>query len=175
MATKITMQKRVILSKYANIKSMVKAGDMVKTNSVLISFDDTQDEFTSMMLQTMAAEAGDEDEVIAGTAPVVSKYSGRIADIRIYYTADPNEMTPTLRKIVESYSATNKKREKVIEKYENLYDANTITKPAERLVPDGQGKVKGVKLPDGVMIDFYIEYEDVIAPGDKISYLVINL
>ena len=169
MATKITMQKRVILSKYANIKSMVKAGDMVKTNSVLISFDDTQDEFTSMMLQTMAAEAGDEDEVIAGTAPVVSKYSGRIADIRIYYTADPNEMTPTLRKIVESYSATNKKREKVIEKYENLYDANTITKPAERLVPDGQGKVKGVKLPDGVMIDFYIEYEDIMAPGDKLS------
>ena len=169
MATKITMQKRVILSKYANIKSMVKVGDNVATNSILISFDDTQDEFTSMMLQTMAAEAGDEDEVIAGTAPVVSKYSGKIADIRIYYTADPNEMTPTLHKIVEGFSSANRKREKVIEKYENLYDANTITKPAERLEPDGQGKVKGVKLPDGVMIDFYIEYEDIMAPGDKLS------
>ena len=175
MATKITMQKRVILSKYANIKSMVKIGDRVETNSVLLSFDDTEDEFTSMMLQTMAAEAGDEDEVIAGTAPVISKYAGNIVDIRIYYTADPNEMTPTLRKIVDGYNNDAKKREKTIEKYENIYDATTIPKSSQRLVPDGQGKVKGVKLPDGVMIDFYIEYEDVIAPGDKISYWEINL
>ena len=170
MATKITMQKRVILSKYANVKSMVKIGQNIKTNDYLLTFDDTQDEFTSIMLQSMAAEVEDEDEMIAGTAPVISKYSGKIVDIRIYYTADPAEMTPTLRAIVENYVNEAHKREKTIEKYENLYDADTIPKSSQRLVPDSQGKVKGVTLPDGVMIDFYIEYEDVMAPGDKLSY-----
>ena len=118
----------------------------------------------------MAAEVEDEDEMIAGTAPVISKYSGKIVDIRIYYTADPAEMTPTLRAIVENYVNEAHKREKTIEKYENLYDADTIPKSSQRLIPDSQGKVKGVTLPDGVMIDFYIEYEDVMAPGDKLSY-----
>ena len=170
MATKITMQKRVILSKYANVKSMVKIGQRVKTNDYLLTFDDTQDEFTSMMLQSMATEAGDEDEVIAGTAPVITKYSGSIADIRIYYTAELSEMTPTLRAVVEKYNDDAKKREKTISKYENIYDATTIPKSSQKLVPDGQGKIKGINCPDGVVIDFYIEYEDVMAPGDKISY-----
>ena len=170
MATKITMQKRVILSKYANVKSMVKIGQRVKTNDYLLTFDDTQDEFTSMMLQSMATEAGDEDEVIAGTAPVITKYSGTIADIRIYYTAELSEMTPTLRAVVEKYNDDAKKREKTISKYENIYDATTIPKSSQKLTPDSQGKIKGITCPDGVVIDFYIEYEDVMAPGDKISY-----
>ena len=79
-------------------------------------------------------------------------------------------MTPTLRAVVEKYNDDAKKREKTISKYENIYDATTIPKSSQKLVPDGQGKIKGINCPDGVVIDFYIEYEDVMAPGDKISY-----
>lgn len=170
MATKITRQKRVILSKYANIKHMVQPGYVISANQPLITFDDTADEFTSQMLAAMADEIGDSDEVIASNAPVLSKYSGRIVDVQIFYTADPNEMTPSLRKIVNNYVKEVHKREKTISEYESIYDANTLVKTSERLVPDSQGKVKGVKLPDGVMIDFYIEYDDVMAPGDKLSF-----
>ena len=171
MATKITRQKRVILSKYANIKQMVKVGDYVSTNDPLITFDDTEDEFTSQMLAAMADEIGDNDEVIAGSAPVLAKISGKIVDIQVFYTADPEQMTGSLKKFVNGYISDARKREKTISKYENVYDARTLVKTSERLIPDSQGKVKGVKLPDGVMVDFYIEYDDVVAPGDKISYL----
>src|SRR5699024_9557126 len=44
MATKITQQKRVILSKYANIKYMAKVGQKVVANEPILTFDDTEDE-----------------------------------------------------------------------------------------------------------------------------------
>lgn len=170
MATKITRQKRVILSKYANIKYMAQVGTQINTNDAILLFDDTQDEFTSQMLAAMAVEADDEDEVIASTAPVISKYSGVIKDIRIYHSAELTEMTPSLRKIVEAYDKQASSREKVLDKYMGATNANTIVKTSQKLEPDSTGKIKGVQLPDGIIIDFYIEYVDIMAPGDKLSF-----
>ena len=170
MTTKITKQKRVILSRFANIKYIVKIGQTVQTNDPILTFDDTEDEFSSQMLARMAEEAGDDDEVMATNAPIVSKVTGVIRDIRIYYTIDPTLMTPSMQKVLKEYNASASKREKTISKYMNLYDANTLVKTSEQLQPDSTGKVKGVKINDGIMIDFYIEYEDVMSPGDKLSY-----
>lgn len=170
MATKITRQKRVVLSKFANIKYMVKVGQHVNANDPLLTFDDTQDEFTSQLLASMAEEIGDADEVIATNAPVISKVTGVIKDIRIYYTTDPEEMTPSMKKVIDNYAKNASKREKTISKHKDLYDANTMVKTSSRLTPDSRGKVKGVKLEDGIFIDFYIEYLDIMAPGDKLSY-----
>lgn len=170
MATKITKQKRVILSKYANIKYMAKIGQEVKANDQILVFDDTADEFSSQMLASMAEEVGDEDEVIATSAPVVTKITGVIRDIRIYYTIPLEEMTPSMRKIVETYAKEARTREKTISKYKSINDATTIVKTSEMLVPDSQGKVKGVKIDNGIFIDFYIEYLDVMAPGDKLTF-----
>ena len=170
MTTKITKQKRVILSRFANIKYIVKIGQTVQTNDPILTFDDTEDEFSSQMLARMAEEAGDDDEVMATNAPIVSKVTGVIRDIRIYYTIDPTLMTPSMQKVLKEYNTSASKREKTISKYMNLYDANTLVKTSEQLQPDSAGKVKGVKINDGIMIDFYIEYEDVMSPGDKLSY-----
>lgn len=170
MTTKITKQKRVILSRFANIKYIAKIGQNVRTNDPILTFDDTEDEFSSQMLARMAEEAGDDDEILATSAPIVSKVTGTIRDIRIYYTIDPALMTPSMQKVLKDYNNTVSKREKTISKYMNLYDANTLVKTSEQLQPDSTGKVKGVKLQDGIMIDFYIEYEDVMSPGDKLSY-----
>lgn len=170
MTTKITKQKRVILSRFANIKYMAKIGQTVQTNDPILTFDDTEDEFSSQMLARMAEEAGDDEEIMATNAPIVSKVTGVIRDIRIYYTIDPTLMTPSMQKILKEYNTAASKREKTISKYMNLYDANTLVKTSEQLQPDSTGKVKGVKINDGIMIDFYIEYEDVMSPGDKLSY-----
>lgn len=170
MATRITRQKRVVLSKFANINYIAKVDQEVKANDPILTFDDTQDEFTSQMLANMAAEADDTDEIMATTAPVVTKYTGKITDIRIYYTVPPEEMTPSLRKLVENYNKIAEKREKTLGKYMGTNNSNTIVKTSQKLEPDYEGKVKGTKVGDGVIIDFYIEYEDVMAPGDKISY-----
>lgn len=170
MQTKITRQKRVILSRFANIKYIVKIGQVLKANDPLLTFDDTEDEFSSQILAKMAEEAEDDNEIIASSAPVITKHGGVVKDIRIYYTIPPEQMTESMRNIVNVYNKDAQKREKVISKYKNIYDANTIVKTSEQLTPDSEGKVKGVRVNDGIFIDFYIEYEDIMAPGDKLSF-----
>lgn len=172
MATKITKKTRVIMSKYANIKQIAKIGQSVKVNDPILVFDDTEDEFSSKMLEAMAEEAGDDDEIMATSAPIVTKVTGIVKDIQIYYTVPLNEMTPSMQKIVQTYVKDVQKREKTIAKYRSINDATTITKTSQMLVPDAQGKVDGVKIDDGIFIDFYIEYDDVMAPGDKQSFLI---
>ncbi len=171
MTSKITKMKRIILSPFANIKHLVKVGDKVNTNDVLLSFDDTQDEFSSQILAQMAEESGeDEDEIIATNAPVLSKYTGTIVDITITSTIPTSQMTPSMKKIVEEYNKKVNKREQSIAKYRNIYDANTICKTSEVLKPDSTGKVKGVKVGEGIFIDIYIEYEDIMSIGDKLTF-----
>lgn len=175
MTTKMTRQKRVILSRFANISKMVKIGDRVNVNDPILVFDDTEDEFSSQLLAQLAAEAGDDDEVLATNAPVISKYTGVIRDIRIYYTIPIEQMTPSMQKIIKSYVNDTNKREKTIAKYIDLNSANTLVKTSEQLKPDSTGKVKGARLNDGIMIDFYIEYDDVMSVGDKLTFLATNL
>lgn len=166
-ATKITRQKRITVSEFANIKYMAKIGQKVQANDPILSFDDTEDAFSSQLLASIADQMDDPDEIIATGAPVVTKYTGVIRDIDITYTVPLERMSPSLRKVVQEYSKGAAKREKVLGKYRDVRDSNTIVKNSEMSVPDSRGKVGGVKIGDGVIIDFYIEYEDVAGNGDK--------
>lgn len=173
-ATQITKQKRVILSKFANIKYMAKIGQHVQANDPILAFDDTEDEFSSQLLASITEQLADDDEVTATSAPVVSKYTGVIKDIQIIYTVPPEDMSPSLRKVVENYSKDAAKREKVVGKYRDIRDANAIMKSSEISIPDSRGKVAGTKIDEGVIIDFYIEYEDVAGNGDKGSITALK-
>ena len=132
-----------------------------------MAFDDTEDEFSAQLLASITDQMADEDEVIATSAPVITKYTGVIRDIQIVYTVPTSAMTPSLAKIVEQYSKDAAKREKVIHKYMDIRDSNTIVKNSEMSVADSEGRVGGVKIGDGVSITFYIEYDDVAGNGDK--------
>lgn len=169
LATRITQHKSIILSQFSNIKYMVKKGQHVNANDPLIVFDDTQDEFTSQMLANMAAEANDDEEIVASSAPIVSKVTGTIKDIQIYYTVPLENMTPSLQKIIKAYNGEISKRKKIIEKYRSTKDSNTILAPSGQVTPDSTGRVKGIKVGDGILIEFYIEYLDIMAPGDKLT------
>lgn len=166
-ATKITKEKRVILSPFANVKYIAKIGQAVQANDPILAFDDTEDEFSSQLLQSITDQMADDDEIIATSAPIVSKYTGVIRDIQITYTIPLESMTPSLRKIVEAYKKDAAKREKVIGKYMSPSNSNTIVKNSEMAIPDAGGKVGGSKIGDGVEISFYIEYIDVAGNGDK--------
>lgn len=166
-ATKITKEKRVILSPFANIRYIAKIGQQVQANDPILAFDDTEDEFSAQLLASITDQMGDEDEVIATSAPVVSKYTGVIKDIQITYTVPISAMTPSLQKIVKEYSRDAAKRENVLHEHMDIRDANTIVKNSEMSVQDASGKVGGVKIGDGVAITFYIEYVDVAGNGDK--------
>ena len=171
LASKITTHKSVIISQYSNIKHIVKKGQEIQANDPLIIFDDTKDQFTSELLAGMADEVGDEEEVVASSAPVVSKVTGVVKDIKIYYTCPLEAMTPSLQKIIKEYNTKISARTKTLSKYIDPKDANTIIAPCRQLEPDSSGRVKGVKVGIGseVIIEFYIEYLDIMGIGDKCS------
>ena len=132
-----------------------------------LEFDDTEDSFSSQLMASIADQMEDDDEVIATSAPVVTKHTGDIKDIQIVYTVPMEELSPSMRAVVQAYSKEAKKREKVISKYGKVYDANTILKNSDITVPDSLGKVAGTKVGEGVIIDFYIECHDIAGNGDK--------
>ena len=166
-AARITKQKRVVLSRYANITKMAKVGDKVEANDIILAFDDTEDEFSAQLLRSITDQMEDQDEVIATAAPVISKFAGKIVDIDIYYTVPPEDLSPSIRAIVEEYVKVTGKREKTISKYIDTRDSNTILKQSEMSIPDSLGRVAGTKIEDGVIIDFYIEFLDIAGNGDK--------
>ena len=170
MSSRITVEKVVHLSRFSNIKYIAKKGQKISANEAILYFDDTEDEFSSQMLAQLAAEAGDDDEISATSAPVFSKVSGVIKDIKIYYTCETDMMTPSLKKVVDDYNKEINKRHKVISKYMDPRDSNSIIPPATVSEPDMAGRVKGKKMPKEVMIEFFIEYIDKYSTGDKISH-----
>ena len=169
LASKITREKIVTVSQFTNIKYIVKVGQQVRANDPLLVFDDTQDEFTSQLLASMADEANDTDEISATTAPVITKVSGTVTDIKIYYTVPVEELSPSLRKLVEDYTAKASKRKKFLAKYIDPKDANTVLTPSEQMIPDAAGRVSNIKVGDGVIIKIYVEYLDVLGVSDKIT------
>ena len=169
MSTYITIDKTVHLSRFSNVKKIVKKGQHVQANEPILYFEEADDVFSSQMLQQIAEESEDEDEITASMAPVFSKVTGVIKDIKIYYICDIDEMSPSLQKLVRSYNAEVSKRHKTIEKYIDPRDAQTIVPPCEKVTPDSTGRVKGKKMPKDIMIEFYIEYRDKMSGGDKMS------
>lgn len=169
LAAKVTKEKIITVSKYTNVKYMVKKGQEVKANDPLLIFDDTQDEFTSQMLAAMADETDDTDMISATTAPVVTKVSGVVSDIKIYYTVPLEELTPSMQKIIKDYTAKAGAREKFLSKYIDPKNANTIVAPSEPMTPDGTGRVSNIKVGEGVIIKIYVEYLDILGVSDKIT------
>lgn len=169
LSSGISTVKNITLTKYSNIRFIAKKGDVLEANDPILLFDDTQDEFTSSMLAAMAEEAGDSDDILATGAPILSKTGGTITDIRIYYTVPLNELSPSLQKIVKAYTTEVSKKEKFIAKYMDVKDANTILAPTNEVKPDASGKVKGIQIGEGVIIQFAIEYLDVYGVGDKLT------
>lgn len=169
MSAYITTDKTVHLSRFTNIKKIVKKGQNIQANEPILYFEEIDDEFGSQMLQQLANEAEDDDEITASMAPVFSKVTGVVKDIKIYYTCDIEDMSPSLQKLVKNYNSQVSKRHKTIEKYIKSEDAQSIVPPCEKVVPDSTGRVKGKKMIKDVMIEFYIEYKDKYKVGDKLT------
>lgn len=179
MTTTMIMDREVTLSKNAHIYDMVKIGDWVNAGDPLIKFDNTHNDpdvvaFMNAMREKMSEE--DADQIIESNSTVKkSKYSGTVVDIKIYSTVDLEELSPSLQKVVSEYYNRLKEQQSVLDKYSNPGDlkyyksGQLITEFPEKVKPDYQGKIKGVKVDEGVLIIFFIEFKDRMGKGDKLA------
>jgi hypothetical protein len=114
-----------------------------------------------------------EDIKSMGKNPIKSKYSGVIEDIKIYSTVDLEELSPSLRKLVEaSYNKINK-RKKALAKYDKddkPFKLGVMNNESSEKYISKDGKVKGHEVGEGVLIQFFIKYDDKMGVGDKVTF-----
>lgn len=163
MTSLITMKKDVALGVNSNIDFLIKKGDHVKTGDKLVVFDTSfEDASINFMLGNFADEI---DELTKNE--VHSKYTGRVVDVNIYYNHDIEEYTPSVQKILKKYIADNKSKVKTVDE--------TLDKDSLRLVNlKSVNKIESSKINgkdvDGLLIEIFIEYEDELTVGDKVTY-----
>lgn len=174
MATEVVMQKQAVLGPNTNVDYMVKVGDKVQSGDELIRFEKS---FNDDVINQLLFNVGDEfkeDIIMSGKDKVKTKYSGVIEEIKVYCTVELEELSPSLRQIVTQYYNKVKARKKMLEKYDNsgsvVKCGMLFNEPTSKVEPNGNGVLRGAKVNEGVLIEFYIKVHDELGVGDKIVF-----
>ena len=167
-ASDITMSKSVALGPNTIIHKIVNVGDHVDVNDELLNFTTSFDDpTTTEFLQDLIDTVGNKNADDIGNEKILSKYSGRIADIDIYYNVPFETLSPTLQKLITEYN-------KGIESRKRMLVSKGIHTASIKLKAIGQqkeSKINGTEF-NGVLIIFYVTHVDPLSVGDKVTYSV---
>ena len=161
----------VVVGKNSTIDYIVKKGDRVYNGDDLLRFDTSYSDAEMNELMNNIRADLQEDIVNLGKSKFTSKHDGIVADVRVYPAVERNEMSPSLRKMVDNVQAHEKARRKFMDKYDEnknsvyrkgIYFNNTID-PVET---DQFGKIRGLDASDGVLVEIYVTYHDEISDGE---------
>lgn len=176
MATSVIMMKDTVIGKNADIDHIVKIGDVVEVGDVLVSYSTSyEDERMNEFLRTISDEQGDAIKDLS-RKQLKSKYGGVVEDIKIYCSTELNELSPSLKSLVSKYYEKINKKKKLLDKYDNTKSVvkagMLFTESAGKTEAGADGKIKGHEV-DGILIEFYIRYHDVVGVGDKITRILV--
>ena len=163
MSSKIIVKKDgIILPKNANVYNIVKKGQPIQEGEPLMIFQNAfDDETANSLLKTLSID----DEVTElGHIPIKSKITGIVKDIKVYRTVEKSELSSSLKKLVDMYESEYDHIRSAMKK--NKIDSKEFDAPNYKL--QATGKLKNAQ--DSVMIEFYLEFDDKLAVGDKIVY-----
>jgi hypothetical protein len=173
--TEMCFRIKTSIGKHSNVYNMVKVGDHVEVGDSLIEFDES---FEDSDINKLLASLGDNEELVntvRGNSRnrKKSKYSGVVEEIKIYSASELEELSPTLQKIVSTYYKKIDKKNKVLEKYDKegktVKCGLMITEASGRTQPDRYGNIRGIKVDDGVAIEFYIKHSEPLEIGSKVA------
>ena len=174
MATEVVMQKQAVLGPNTNVDYMIKVGDKVQSGDELIRFEKSFNEDVINQLLFNVGDEFKEDIIMSGKDKVKTKYSGVIEDIKVYCTVDPEELSPSLRQIVTQYYNKIKAKKKMLEKYDKngsvVKCGMLFNEPTGKVETNANGVLRGAKVHEGVLIEFYIKVHDEVGVGDKIVF-----
>ena len=152
-----------VFSKDTNIYNLVKVGQEIEEGDNLLIIQSAYDEEDTNVLLKKLASASEDDITDLGRQPIKSKVTGIIQDIVMYRTVELDELSESLRKAFVAYEKNIGERRKIMKKY----GIDTSSLPADYKLP-ATGKLKSAE--DGVLIEFYLRYEDKMSVGDKLIY-----
>lgn len=180
MATDVTKCKRVVLGKNANVDYIVHKGDNIKIGDELIRFEASYDDAEMSRLLANVRDDLQEEIVNLGKTRITSHYTGVVEDVIAYPAVDKDELSPSLRKVVNDCQKLTRDRQKFLDKYDDgnrnaAYRIGVLmNKPEGKIEPDRFGKIKGEDVTDSVLLEFYITYHDELSDGDKLTHMTAN-
>lgn len=171
MRTSIVYQVAGKFKKNHNILYMAKIGDHINIGDALVKFDVSSEDNE---LAKFLTKLSDENKAIVeeeAKEEIKAMHAGTVIDIKVYTILPPESLSPSLGKVVKSFWAdSNAKKE-----FLNKYDSENQTMKAGYLLTDETqpikeeyNTIKGQKGVD-VLIEFYIEHDDVMGVGDKVA------
>lgn len=163
LASQVVIKKECVLPKNTNVYFMAEKDQPIQEGDSLLIFQNAfEEDDVNMLLKNL----GDDEDIISdlGRIPIKSKVTGKVEDIKIYRTVEKEELSDSLRKIVNKYEKPVNTMKKTMEQYD-VYDPSKL-EPTYAL--DKSGKLKNVD--DGVLIEFYLSYDDKMSIGDKLIY-----
>ena len=157
----IDIKKEISMAKNAILLDIVKKGQRVQEGDTLLVFQDAyDDDDINNLMKTLSNDV----ELISdlGRFTIKAKANGVISDIKVYRTCEYDELSDSLKKLVDEVNKPIKKIKNAQKKYniDYVYGLES-TDPLPQ-----SGKLKNVE--DGILIEIYLEYEDQLAVGDKI-------
>lgn len=173
MSSKIAMNKIVTLGNNSNVQFIAKEGQKIQTGDPLIIFENDFDDSTLSDLLDKVGREFEQDIQDISSRAIRSKYSGVVKKINIYYNTDIDDMTESLQKIVKSYIRKSNRKNKIVNDTYTNNEGTDKNIPMDIDVPEinkiNSDKIKGNDV-EGVMFEFFIEYEDDMKIGDKVSF-----
>ncbi len=165
MSSDIVVMKPVVLPAQTNILSIAKKGQKVKEGEPILVFQNAFDDAdANILLKNLNIDDGDISTI--GRNVVKSKVTGEICDIKIYRTCELEDMSESLRKIVNGRESEIKKLKTIAAASESDVQFD----PVGKIQPIGKMK----NAENSVLIEIYMRYHDKLSVGDKIVQSTSN-
>lgn len=171
MRTAIVYKEDGKFKKNNNILSMVKIGDHVNIGDPLIRFDvSVEENELAKYLSKLSEENANllEEET---KNEIKASHAGEVIDIKVYTLLDPSTLSPSLGRVVQQYFDQGNNKKKFLEKYdssEGIMKAGYMLTDSTEPIQNRYNSIKGIKGID-VLIEIYIEHQDVMKVGDKVA------
>lgn len=164
MGTAIIYQENAQLDRNANIANILKVGDHVDVDDKLIAFSSgTNDAQLNKLLAAL-----DDDTISSLQMGKKSEHAGSISEIIIYSQVDPEECSPSVKKLLLAYRDRVQRVGKVLDKYDkgtSIVKAGYLNKSPDTNIQSQYGKIKGIETD--ILIEFYIKHDYNLSTGDK--------
>ena len=162
------------IGKNAFIQQFPKVGDKVRISDALVLYDKSHDDADVNKFLNAYRGLISDDFLQANMSKIKSEYNGEIIKIEIICTCELDELSPTLREIVEDHYKKLGKRVNVLKKHANKGDvpSNMCGQVLAELpgkTDTTYGKVKGKYVGDGIRVTVSVKRTNIAKKGDKLA------
>jgi len=171
LQTSLVDRKQIVLSKNVNLLSYKQIGDDIISGDPIMTFEEVEDSTASQLLDSLG-DASEEMMAFARQTPK-SHSTGKIVDMRVYYTDPVDEYSDSLNNLIHAYSKMIRQKIKYRKSVGmDTSDLEVLLRPTVPKRTGADARINGALIPDasGILIEYFIESPKDMGVGDKMRF-----